>query len=259
MYQLQRWCVDMDQNKIICSAISGALSISLIVSGLVGLKKDEKCDITSAYHAHLYQKEINDNVVIKKWLCEEKDKKNGFSKTNEFMLTTTEDQNVYNYISNLFDARDNIDYLNYQLRINKDYMEYYYHYTELVTKTRVVTDSKGNSHTEIYTENVTYSGWSYNRYHRGNTGRLRVCHYRYKLNKLVFNEDETYKIISSEYVDDPREITDEYPYSSLNNDTIVYTEFDFSKYELPYIKLEDIDPYYQPVVENGIILKNKMN
>lgn len=249
----------MEQDKIICSAISGLLSLSLLITGLVGIKKDEKCDITSAYHAHLYQKKINDDVVVKKWLCEEKDKKNGFNKTNEFMLTTTEDQNVYNYISNLFDARDNVDYLNYQLSTNKDYMEYYYHYTELVTKTRVVTDAKGNSHTEIYTETETHSGWSYNVDHRGNTGRLRVCHYRYKLNKLELNEDGTYKLLASEYVDDPREIMYEYPYSSLNNDTIVDTEFDFSKYELPYIKLEDIDPYYQPSVEKNMTLKNKMN
>lgn len=241
--------------KIKLSIISGILSLSLIIPGAIGFKKDKKCDITDTYHAHQYEMTTNSGVTLKNWRISEKDRIGSFYKTNEFIPTTMEDIEAFKCLDSSFYASDGIDYINHELKTNKDYMEFYYYYTEDVIRTRTVYDDEGESHTETYIETVTHSGWSSNPRHEGNTGEVRVCHYVYRLFKLMQDSNGNFKRIYSDYVDDPREIMDEYTYSNLDNDSIVSTEFKFSKHELPYLVLEDFDPYYQPIVEDDMVLK----
>lgn len=244
----------MTSRELTTSIIAGILSLSLTISGLVLQKKDKKCEITSGYHTHLYEKSINDSFTIKKYLDSEKEKSHGFHKTNEYILATTEDLNVYDLLSNYIDARDNIDYINYQIANNRDYLEYYYYYTETKIVTHTYTDEDGNTEVTYETKTETHSGWSSNPRHEGVTGEVRVCHYVYRMSKLLKDNNQMC-IRHSEYVDDPRELLDEYPYMTTDNTGIVTTEFKFNKHELPYLNIEDFDPYYTPSVESTLTLK----
>lgn len=218
------------------------LGAGLFIGGVFSVPKEEQCDITSTYHVHLYTQDIG-NVTIKKWLHKEKNTM-FYVKHDDFLPVTTFDLKVYEKLDdyNLFEGIENIDYIHYQIRNNRDYMKFYYHYEETHTK----KDENGN--TKTVTE--THEGWSTNPRHRGVTGKVRVYHTRYYAYKLV-QTDEKLVLEKSPYVDDIRTILNEYPYVGENTATEVTETFHFSSFELPYLNLDDFDPFYTPTVENN--------
>lgn len=248
--------MDNDTKGLICAGIA---SISLIIGGLVGSKEEKKCDIYDGYHVHCYTYNINDNVCINRYVNSEKDSlwnlSTYYNKTDKYIPATTEDLKIYNLLSKkeLFDGRDNIDYINYQIENNKDYLEFYYYYTttRTVYHTKTHIDSEGHTHTESIPEVVTdvHSGWSEDSYHRGVTGKTRVVHKKYFAYKVI-NDDEL-SLEKSELVDDIREIINEYPYINVNCSENVYEVFRFKTRELPYLNIDDFNPFYTPTVENN--------
>lgn len=226
------------------------LGTGLFIGGALSVPHPEQCDITSTYHVHLYTKDI-ENITIQKWLHKENNTL-FYVKHDNFLPVTTFDLEVYDKLDDydLFEGLENIDYIHYQIRNNRDYMKFYYHYEETYTE----KDEDGNPKT--VTE--TYEGWSTNPRHRGVTGKTKVYHRRYYAYKLV-QRDGKLALEKSPIVDDIRTILNEYPYVSETTNQEVSETFHFSSLELPYLNLEDFDPFYTPTVENNPLEDNYIN
>lgn len=236
-----------DLEKIPYLAIPYVIGTGLFIGGMLAVPHQKKCDLTSTYHVHLYTKEIG-NVKIQKWLNNESSTF-FYAKQDDFLKATTLDLEVYDKLDdyNLFQGLDNMDFINYQILSNRDYMKFYYSYEE----TRTIKDSEGK--TKTVTE--THSGWSENPRHRGVTGKVRVHHKVYYAYKLVYNNKDL-ELEKSNPVDDIRTIINEYPYISENTNEEVTADFKFKTRELPYLNLEDFDPFYQPTIENNPLENN---
>ena len=231
-----------NNHSIIPFVLSYALSAGLIIGGILGVPHKKQCNLSSTYHVHLYTREIG-NVTIKKWLQNENDILY-YKKNDNLLPVTSFDLKLYDKLNNysLFDGRDNIDYINYQITQNRDYMEFYYRYTDHY----YTTDSKG--HTRMHT--ITRSGWSDSPDHRGVTGQVRVYHTKYYAYNVVYNNDD-FELQKSDYVDDIREIINDYPYMNENTNIEVYEDFNFPENELNNLNLDDFNPFYTPTVENN--------
>ena len=223
-----------------------ALGVGLFIGGIVSVPHEEQCNLTSTYHVHLYTRNIG-NVKIEKWLQKEKDTFN-YIKHDELLPVTSFDLEFYDKLEDysLFDGRDNLDFIHYQIEKNRDYMEFYYYYEEVYYE----KDEEGNQ----VRKTRSYSGWSNNPRHKGVTGKVRIFHKRYYAYNVIYNNEE-FKLQKSEYVDDIREIINEYPYMSENTNIEIYEDFRFSKFELPYLNVEEITPFYTPTVENNPLVK----
>ena len=230
-------------DSIIPYVVPYILGAGLIIGGIVSVPHNEQCDLSTSYHVHSYTRNIGNNVTIKKWLHREDDTFT-YVKKDELLTVTSFDLDFYDKLDdyNLFDGRDNIDYINYQIYENRDYMEFYYYYEKIY----YVEDEDGNKKKE----KKVYSGWSSNPRHEGVTGKVRVCHTRYCAYNVVYSNGEL-KLNKSKYVDDIREIINKYPYMSESTNIEVSEDFWFSKFELPYLNVEEITPFYTPTVENN--------
>lgn len=231
----------MNSFKGVACTLSYALSIGLIIGGLVSPSKKEQCEITNTYHVHKFTKTVG-NVSIEKWL--ERESNTSYKKKEDFLPATSFDIQAYNTLASnyLFDGKDNLDFINYQIATNKDYMEFYYYYeTEHYEEDK---DGKKVKKTEIH------NGWTKNPWHEGVTGKTKVIHTRYYAYSLVYRNGQL-ELEKSKSVDDVREILDEYPYISESTNHEVSQTFYFYSFELPYLELEEIDPFYTPTVENN--------
>lgn len=231
-----------DFNKLPFFIFPYLLGAGLLAGGVLSVPHPEQCDITSTYHVHLYTKDIG-NVRIQKWLPEES-LTLFYVKQEDFLPATTFDLNAYSTLDiySLFEGKENIDYIHYQIRKNRDYMKFYYYYEE----TYEVEDEDG----EKRQVTDTYSGWSTDPRHRGVTGKTRVYHTRYFAYKLVQRNGKL-ELEKSPSVDDVRTILNEYPYISESTTQEVSETFNFGRLELPYLNLEDFDPFYTPTVEDN--------
>lgn len=236
-----------DSDKIPFLIIPYVLGAGLFIGGMLAVPHEEQCDITSTYHVHLYTKDIG-NVRIEKWLQKENDTFS-YVKHDDFLPVTSFDLEVYDKLDDysLFEGIENIDYIHYQIRNNRDYMKFYYHYEESHTE----EDEDGNK--RKVTE--THEGWSTNPRHRGVTGKTRVYHTRYYAYKLI-QKDDKLELEKSPSVDDVRTILNEYPYVGENTTQEVTEIFYFSSFELPYLNLEEFDPFYTPTVEDNPLENN---
>lgn len=233
--------IDCYKQNIVPYVVSGVIGTGLIIGGIVAGPKKEQCEITNTYHVHLFSKDIG-NTTINKWL--QREKNTSYTKKDDFLPTTAFDLEAFDKLDDhhLFDGIDNLDYIHYQIKHNRDYLEFYYYYEE----TYYVEDEDGKK----VKKTDTYSGWSTNSHHRGVTGKTRVYHTRYYAYKLVYREGKL-ELEKSNDVDDVREILSEYPYISENTNHEVYETFYFSEFELPFLDIEDFDPFYTPTVENN--------
>ncbi len=218
------------------------LGTGLFFGGILSVPHPEQCDISSTYHVHLYTRNIG-NVKIQKWLANENDTFS-YVKHNDFLPVTTFDLNAFYELDSygLFEGKDNIDYIHYQIETNRDYMRFYYYYEE--------TDYVENEDGE--TEEVThiYEGWTNNPRHEGVTGKVKIYHTKYYAYKLVQNGDQL-ELEKSPSVDDIRTILNEYPYVSEDTNHEVTETFYFIPFELPYLNLDEITPFYTPTVEDN--------
>ncbi len=226
---------------------SYVIGTGLLVGGIISVPKEEQCDATNTYHVHLFTKDI-ENTRIKKWL--QREKNSSYTKQDDFLPATTLDLTAFDKLDDyhLFDGKDNLDFVNYQINHNRDYLKFYYYYEEI----RYEKDSQGNS----IMKTDTYEGWTRNPRHRGVNGKTRVYHTRYYAYNLVYKEGNL-ELEKSEDVDDVREILNEYPYIGENTNHDIYETFYFSRFELPYLDLEEFDPFYTPTVENNPLEKEE--
>lgn len=222
--------------------VSYAVGTGLLIGGLLSVPKKEQCEATNTYHVHLFTRNIG-NSTIKKWLQRENDT-TFYKKNDDFLATTSFDVEAFDKLEDyhLFEGIDNIDYVHHQIKTNRDYMEFYYEYEE----TYYEEDEDGNK----VKKTREYSGYTTNPRHRGVTGKTVVYHTRYYAYSLIY-KDGNLELEKSPSVDDVREVLTEYPYISENTKHQVSQTFYFSRFELPYLDLEEFDPFYTPTVENN--------
>ncbi len=227
--------------------VSYVIGTGLLIGSLLAVPHKKQCDLSKTYHVHLYTREVED-AVIEKWLQNEDDTLY-YTKQDQILPATLLDIKAYNTLADhdLFDGRENIDFINYQIKKNRDYMQFYYSYQDTYEE----KDENGNT----VTKTKNYFGWTTDPWHRGVTGWVQVYHKRYYSYNLVSNGNE-FELQRSEAVDDIREIINEYPYMSESTNTVVTEDFNFYPHELPYLVLEDFDPFYTPTVENNPLEKD---
>lgn len=232
---------NFNHRNIIPCVIPYVIGTGLIIGGIVSIPKKEQCEITNTYHVHQFNKNI-ENTTINKWL--QRENNTSFTKKDDYLPTTAFDLEAFDKLAdhNLFDGKDNIDFIHYQITHNKDYLKFYYYYEE----THYEKDEDGNE----VAKTEEYEGWTRNPNHRGITGKTRIYHTRYYAYKLIYRDNKLETERSHE-VDDVREILDEYPYINESSAHEIYETLYFSKYEVPFLELEKISPFYTPTVENN--------
>lgn len=171
----------------------------------------------------------------------------GYQWNEEYIEINKVDESVYKLFKSnkLFEGTNNWDYLYNLMASQKDYLKFYYEYT--TTETYTTTDSDGNQTTHTRTEH--HDGWHTNPYDSDNTGKTRLYHHKFYGYRVIYESDK-FKLERSPYVDDIREIINEYPYFSENCVIEVYETFYFNKYELRYLSPEDFDVFDGPDLEN---------
>ena len=81
--------------------------------------------------------------------------------------------------------------------------------------------------------------------------------YAYDINLPIEVQDSTTgETTWTDTVDDVRTILNEYPYVGENTTQEVTEIFYFSSFELPYLNLEEFDPFYTPTVEDNPLENN---
>jgi len=157
-----------------------------------------------------------------------------YQKQEEYITITKDDEEFYKVKGDLFNGKENWDFLYSIMARMKDYLEYYYY------------NSDGES---------TWEDWTTNAKHPDNTGDVRIRHMRFYGYKIEY-KDGKYVKIKSPLADDIRDIIDEYPYFDIECYIAVYKKFKYNKKELSNIKLEDIDDYKQPDLSNKELNNN---
>lgn len=223
--------------------ISSALLLSILLSGC-GEKSN--CEIPTK-HVHKYVKEITEDIDIERYIESEYLSNGGYKQTDEHIEITKDDEEFYQLLNRdgLFKGEVNWDFLYYQMANHHDYLKFYYEYDTV--ETRIVTDSEGNETVETYIEH--HDGWTDNPYDSDNTGKTRLFHHKYYGYRII-KKNGRFTLDRSPYVDDIREIIDDYPYIGENSITTVFEDFYFSRWELPDLKTEDFDTFKQPNLES---------
>ncbi len=138
---------------------------------------------------------------------------------------TKEDEEFYKVKGDLFDGRENWNYL-FNIMLNRsDYIEYNYIWDDGEDK---------------------FSRWtSQYDWRDDHTGIIHVIHFRY-FGYRIIKKDGKYVKEKSPVVDDIRDIIDEYPYFDLGCVTYVSKEYKLNPKDLKNLKLSDIDEFKQP-------------
>ena len=217
-----------------------------------------ECDYPTL-HAHKYTKAFGNGKYIYTYFVSEDLSHSGYDWNEEYMEVTEDDVEFYKFLDkhDLFYGRSNWWYLFNKMKNNHDYIRYWYHdeYTRLVAHEEV--DSKGNVSTYYTTETVVDEGWSSNPNHAHNTGKIRLYHHKYCGYKVVVENGEL-TLKRSPYVDDIRDIIDDYPYFEEDCVDEVYVEYKFKPSELPNIKPSDFDTFRQPDLSNPELSSKQM-
>ncbi len=200
-----------------------------------------------ARHVHLYTKPVTGSVIIEKYVDSEDLTRGDYNWHKDCIEITKTDEELFRLLgnNNLFSAYNNWDYLRYEMSSHHDFIEYYYHYT--TTRIVTTTDSKGKTHTKLVTD--THSGWTSNPSYSHNTGRIRIGHHRYYAYRVNYTNNG-FQLERSPLVDDIRQVMEEYPYVKEEGNEVVYKEYEVNKERLPYLKLQDIDPFTGPDLTN---------
>ncbi len=213
---------------------------------LTGCGKKSDCNLPTR-HVHLYTKDINNEISISTYFDDERLERSGFNWTEDYMEITKTDEAFYKLLNskNLFNAKDNWDYLYRVMASHHDYLMFYYEYetTEVYTE----TDSKGN--VTMHTRTVTHSGWTSNSKDSDNTGKTRLYHHRYYGYRINFVNGK-YVLERSPLVDDIREVINDYPYVGEENCEEVYESYKFQRRELPYLSPTDFNAFDHPDLSN---------
>ena len=213
---------------------------------LTGCGEKSTCNLPTR-HVHRYTKEITSDITISKYQDDEHVNSHGYTWQEEYLEITKIDEDLYKLLDryNAFNGLDNWDYLYYEMSHNHDYLKFYYEYDTVETYT--TTDEEG--HTETHTRTVHHDGWHTNPNDSDNTGKTRLYHHKYYGYRVIYNNGK-FEIERSPYVDDIREILNDYPYVCENGTYEVYEQFKFSRSELPYLSPDDFTCFNHPDLTN---------
>ena len=212
---------------------------------LTGCSDREKCDI-DGLHVHKYVGTSNRGTVTNYYNSEDKYigyhyedgsyKAFHYERTDEYIPITKEDESFYKtmYEQALFNGKDNWDYLFNIMKAKKDYLEYEYEYSN---------------------EDGTFYDWHRDKNHYWNTGKVRVNHYRFCGHRLTYKNGKWVNE-RSPFVDDIRDIIDEYPYFELDCYKVVHKDYKFKKKELANLKVSDVSEFKKPDLDNSELYSN---
>ena len=201
---------------------------------LTGCAKDMDCNIEES-HVHKYTGSNKRGTIVNYFNSEaeyiddlyqdvEHDKFR-YYREEDYIEITKEDKSFYEAKNTMFKGEDNWDFL-YSLMVGKhDYLEY-------------------ESNEDIFEEWVKQKPKQ-----RYFTGKVRVTHYRFCGHKLTY-KDGKWINERSPFVDDIRDIIDEYPYFEIDCYKQFQKEYRVSKESLDTITLEDVDEFNQPDLSN---------
>jgi len=221
------------------------LSIPFLLSGCDWYEEAE-CNIPER-HVHKYIGSNKKGTVVTYLDSEYKTVRelyqDGNDKTFEFKrqddyLTITNDDIGFYQIKNeeLFKGEDNWEYLYNVMASKHDYVEYCYRYDDgFGYQDRWIPSNK---------ERVDYSG------------KVRVYHYRFCGHRIIY-KDGKWIDERSPFVDDIREIIDDYPYFQLDPYMVVHKDYTVKKSDIPKTFLDDVDEFTGPDLENKELYTNK--
>lgn len=160
-----------------------------------------------------------------------------YERQEESFPITDEDEKFYIIKNNmLFKGEDNWDYLYNVMASKHDRIEYRYRYEDIFE--------------------YAYKWIPSNQERRDYTGDVRVYHYRFCGHRIIY-KDGKWVDERSPFVDDIREIIDEYPYFQLDCYTVVHKDYKVDKNKIKETKLEDVDDFIAPDLENKNLYTNK--
>lgn len=152
-----------------------------------------------------------------------------YQRQDDYLEITKEDEEFYKAKGKMFKGEDNWDFLFSLMSGKKDHIEY----------CSESDDGFGNASSSWFTSKPS-----------GFNGRIRIYHYRFCGHRLVY-KDGKYINERSPFVDDIREIIDEYPYFEIDCYKQVYKEYEVDRDKLSSIRLEDYDEFQGPDLENS--------
>jgi hypothetical protein len=160
-----------------------------------------------------------------------------YERQEESFTITDEDEKFYIIKNNmLFKGEDNWDYLYNVMASKHDRIEYRYRYEDILE--------------------YAYRWIPSNQERKDYTGDVRVYHYRFCGHRIVY-KDGKWVDERSPFVDDIREIIDEYPYFQLDCYTVVHKDYKVDKNKIKETKLEDVNDFIAPDLENRNLYTNK--
>lgn len=217
---------------------------------LSGCSKKSECEVPTR-HVHRYTKKINDDITITKYFDNESLNFDGYEWHDDYLEITKDDEEFYRLTSNLFNGKENWNYLYNFMASQYDYLKFYYEYD--TTETDVSYDEKGNP--TYTTHTVHHDGWTSNPNDSNNTGKTRLYHPRYYGYRIIYNNGR-YFLEKSRLVDDVREIINDYPYVAEDFCEYVYKQYKFSRYQLRSLKVTDFTDFDHPDLTNKSIELN---
>ncbi len=209
------------------------IAIPFILTGC----KNVECDINER-HVHKYVGSNKRGTIVNYLDCEENIYNDyyedvhyrcfEYQKQNDYIEITKEDEGFYEAKGDMFRGEDNWDFLFSLMSGKKDHIEYCSEYD----------DGFGNAG----------ESWSTSK-PSGFNGKIRIYHYRFCGHRLVY-KDGKWINERSPFVDDIREIINEYPYFEIDCYKQVYKEYRVDRRQLNSIKIEDYDEFTGPDLSN---------
>ena len=213
------------------------LAIPFILSGCA---KNVDCDIPER-HVHKYIG-FDTRGIVTNYFDSEREYINKnypfgtfkYQRKDDYLEITKDDEEFYKVKGALFKGEENWHYLYNLMLNNEDYMEYEYKYRS---------------------GRYTHYAWTQDKNRNGLTGKVRVYHYKYYGYKITCENGE-YVLEMSPYVDDIRDILDEYPYVGLGCFDEFHKGYKIDPRKIPTLKLSEIDEFKQPDLTNKNLYTN---
>ncbi len=203
--------------------ILALLSCPFILSGC---SNQSECTETSD-HAHRY---VNPKTGIELHIGNsEYLTYNGYIWQEDFYTLNEDDVAFYEQKKDLFYGPDNWDYLYNVMASKKDRIEYRYRYDDGFDYAyRWIESNQENKHY---------------------TGDVCVYHYRFCGHRIIL-KDGKWIDERSPFVDDIRDIIDEYPYFQLDPYMVVHKDYIVKPEDIPKTWLADVSDFKGPDLEN---------
>ena len=182
---------------------------------------------------------ISEDPLVYQWYEDGSGKHLNYEKQDDYLTLTKEDEEFYKAKGSiLFKGEDNWDYLFKIMSAKKDHIEYYYRYDDGLGGWNHSWKREKPSKQYYFAE------------------KIRVYHYQFCGHKLTY-KDGKWVDERSPFVNDIREIIDEYPYFQLDCYKQVYKEFKVKRSELDNIRIEDFDDFTGPDLSNPELHPNQ--